>query len=721
MTILEDFVWRGDNDMKKTVLLFCSFLFSQDTINVDLNSNVRSVPLFGLNNSSMRYNNWSGCDTKNVYSWGESDFNAATLCFKPQILRYPGGNESSYFDWINEWVFPKDSIVNYINSLDLSYSAYHTEVTNGDYFWTLSNDSLEYWGERGEYHWWYADQDDPNRHFYPIDISVVEFSNLIEKNNIKGTFVMNMLTDSVQSAMEMIEEYEGMIPFDYVELGNEYYLRSGGDKWVDTNGNYMFDPTETLTVDSLPYEMFNPGRYEFIYPSPASYAEACNTWIDSLNKMIPDAKFGFTAKDRPSDPRSKDWNYQVLSHIDPSLIDTFYLAWHEYFTFKDNNLSNGLDSLSAEQVLAFSQYRTQALMEESGMDSLSIDQLESSLGIKVRLWLTESNFREKGYGSGNEPWVFKWAHTLVNVQYFSEILTNPYVEIMMLHSLMGYNSTSAINHGCQFPSDGPAQYSGEDSCSPYGRTASGLSIYFWAYVSEGMTEMQQLRFSSINNDHIGEISSDDAGIDSSPNVGYEYQYLLGWKLQDAYNNERALMTNISNSSKFIDINGTSIFSTNKRQISITSKSAAGIPSIDQYVNGDLDLFFDTTIVYINTNQILEIPAYSITIFEYFESLDIQSGPLTPANFALHQNYPNPFNPITSLRYDLPEQAQVTLTIYDMLGREVTQLINTTQEAGSKSVQWDATDSFGIPVSAGVYLYQIRAGEFVQTRKMVLLK
>ena len=93
----------------------------------------------------------------------------------------------------------------------------------------------------------------------------------------------------------------------------------------------------------------------------------------------------------------------------------------------------------------------------------------------------------------------------------------------------------------------------------------------------------------------------------------------------------------------------------------------------------------------------------------------------PDEFILYANYPNPFNPVTSLRYDLPKQAQVTLTIYDLMGREVTQLVNTTQESGYRSVQWDATDSFGKPVSAGVYLYQIRAGEFVQTKKMVLLK
>ena len=93
----------------------------------------------------------------------------------------------------------------------------------------------------------------------------------------------------------------------------------------------------------------------------------------------------------------------------------------------------------------------------------------------------------------------------------------------------------------------------------------------------------------------------------------------------------------------------------------------------------------------------------------------------PLTFTLHQNYPNPFNPITTLRYDLPSDALVTISIYDMLGREVTQLLNTSQKSGYKSIQWDATDSFGKSVSAGVYLYQIEAGDLVQTRKMVLLK
>ena len=93
----------------------------------------------------------------------------------------------------------------------------------------------------------------------------------------------------------------------------------------------------------------------------------------------------------------------------------------------------------------------------------------------------------------------------------------------------------------------------------------------------------------------------------------------------------------------------------------------------------------------------------------------------PLQYVLHQNYPNPFNPITTLRYDLPENSYVNVTVYDMLGREIRTLVNTTQDAGFKSVRWDATNNQGNPVSAGVYLYKIQAGEFVQTKKMVLLK
>ena len=90
-------------------------------------------------------------------------------------------------------------------------------------------------------------------------------------------------------------------------------------------------------------------------------------------------------------------------------------------------------------------------------------------------------------------------------------------------------------------------------------------------------------------------------------------------------------------------------------------------------------------------------------------------------FAAEKNHPNPFNPVTTLHYDLPEQSFVSIMIYDILGREIIELVHTVQDAGFKSIQWDATNDAGNPVNAGVYIYQIHAGDFIQIRKMVLLK
>ena len=93
----------------------------------------------------------------------------------------------------------------------------------------------------------------------------------------------------------------------------------------------------------------------------------------------------------------------------------------------------------------------------------------------------------------------------------------------------------------------------------------------------------------------------------------------------------------------------------------------------------------------------------------------------PFTYKLHSAYPNPFNPVTTLRYELPEDALVNITIYDMMGRQVKTLINDQQTAGYRSLQWNAANDAGSPVSAGLYLYTIEAGEFRQAKKMILLK
>ncbi|MEX2634360.1 MAG: GLUG motif-containing protein [Balneolales bacterium] len=88
----------------------------------------------------------------------------------------------------------------------------------------------------------------------------------------------------------------------------------------------------------------------------------------------------------------------------------------------------------------------------------------------------------------------------------------------------------------------------------------------------------------------------------------------------------------------------------------------------------------------------------------------------PAEFALEQNYPNPFNPTTNIEYALPENATVQLHIFDVLGRRITTLVNEMQQPGTYQVNWDASQ-----LSSGMYIYRLQAGDFVQTRQMMLVK
>ncbi len=107
---------------------------------------------------------------------------------------------------------------------------------------------------------------------------------------------------------------------------------------------------------------------------------------------------------------------------------------------------------------------------------------------------------------------------------------------------------------------------------------------------------------------------------------------------------------------------------------------------------------------------------------HYDLVKIENGPAQiPENFRLFQNYPNPFNPTTKIDYGLPEMSNVKLVIYDLLGREVTTLVNGVQDAGYKSITWHGTDAFGKNVGAGMYFYLIQADEFRKVRKMVLLK
>mgnify|MGYP001182773078 CR=1 FL=1 len=163
------------------------------------------------------------------------------------------------------------------------------------------------------------------------------------------------------------------------------------------------------------------------------------------------------------------------------------------------------------------------------------------------------------------------------------------------------------------------------------------------------------------------------------------------------------------------------------------------------VYSDVHESIEDTIFFVSSNSlnpILDATAQDIAVFNYYvhstdgdfvvlsslgefvvsrESLSLSDAPQVPMAYTLYQNYPNPFNPVTTLRYDLPKDGFVNITIYDMLGNVINQLVNEVQNSGYKSIQWNANNNQGHPVSAGVYLYSIEAGDIRQTKKMILLK
>ena len=93
----------------------------------------------------------------------------------------------------------------------------------------------------------------------------------------------------------------------------------------------------------------------------------------------------------------------------------------------------------------------------------------------------------------------------------------------------------------------------------------------------------------------------------------------------------------------------------------------------------------------------------------------------PKDYRLFQNFPNPFNSSTVISYALPMDNVVYLKVFDLMGREVKTLVNSFQAEGGKSIRWDAVNNQGIPVSAGLYFYSIESGEFMETKKMILIK
>lgn len=144
--------------------------------------------------------------------------------------------------------------------------------------------------------------------------------------------------------------------------------------------------------------------------------------------------------------------------------------------------------------------------------------------------------------------------------------------------------------------------------------------------------------------------------------------------------------------------------------------------LDQKLNISQDLREEASYAFVTgANGVRKELQLVVGRADYVSAAMAEAG-LVPSDFELSQNFPNPFNPTTSIRYGLPTDEKVSIRIYDILGREVTRLLQDEQQkAGFHVVNWNARDKSGLPVASGLYIYRLTAGKFTKARKMLLVK
>jgi hypothetical protein len=112
---------------------------------------------------------------------------------------------------------------------------------------------------------------------------------------------------------------------------------------------------------------------------------------------------------------------------------------------------------------------------------------------------------------------------------------------------------------------------------------------------------------------------------------------------------------------------------------------------------------------------------NIFVNSLVSSVEDNSSGTIPTIMILEQNYPNPFNPETQISYQLATSGYISLNIYDLLGREIKTLVSEDQASGNYSVSWNGRDESGNIVPSGIYLYSLKAGNFIQSKKMIMMK
>jgi len=137
----------------------------------------------------------------------------------------------------------------------------------------------------------------------------------------------------------------------------------------------------------------------------------------------------------------------------------------------------------------------------------------------------------------------------------------------------------------------------------------------------------------------------------------------------------------------------------------------------------------STDIQINASSVVDVAYKPVEVYAFGQHIDYRqsngisggSNPVLPTSYELGYNYPNPFNPTTNIPYQIPENDQISIVIYDILGRQIKSLVNEFKLRGKYIAIWDGKDASGNSMSSGVYFYRMSAGKYETSKKMLLLK
>ncbi len=221
----------------------------------------------------------------------------------------------------------------------------------------------------------------------------------------------------------------------------------------------------------------------------------------------------------------------------------------------------------------------------------------------------------------------------------------------------------------------------------------------WVYADSGLTGTRTLAFTFVPNGNGGSdlLAGTNTGIFLSKDNGYS------WVKIDS----------IAVSALAKSPDGEHLFAGGTRGVFISNNKGRTWTSID-------NIFGNVTCLAVSNKYIYAGATYSGVYRRLLSEVTSIEMPITttPTRFKMEQNYPNPFNPTTTIKYEIPKAAYVTLKVYDTIGNEVEELVNEEQQAGNYKVQFSIGSR---QLASGIYFYQIRAGSHVQTKKMLLLK